>query len=130
MERDDLEVNDSYYFNAHHSEEDGKKIRKKIWMVTGILTLITASEVIVGLFINRMSDPGSSTWELIKYGYLILTLIKAGYIVLVFMHLGDETKNFRRVVLWPYFAFICYLIFIALTESGYIQSVLEPLKFW
>jgi len=130
MERDDLEVNDSYYFNAHHSEEDGKKIRKKIIFVTVLLTLITALEVIVGLFINRMSAPSETSWMLVKYGYLALTLVKAGYIVLVFMHLGDETKNFRRVVLWPYFAFMCYLIFIALTESSYIYSVLEPLKFW
>lgn len=130
MERDDLEINDSYYFKSHHSEEDGKKIRKKIWMVTGLLTLITAVEVIVGLFINRMSAPSETTWAMVKYGYLILTLIKAGYIVLVFMHLGDETKNFRKVVLWPYFAFICYLIFIALTESSYVNSVLETLKFW
>ncbi len=38
MERDDLIVNDSYSLNAHHSEEDGVKIRKNIWKVTVILT--------------------------------------------------------------------------------------------
>ena len=30
MERDDLFVNDSYALNAHHSEEEGVKIRKNI----------------------------------------------------------------------------------------------------
>ena len=30
MERDDLI---EYSLNAHHSEEKGKEIRKKIWMV-------------------------------------------------------------------------------------------------
>ena len=36
MERDDLIVNDSYALNAHHSEEEGVAIRKKIYMVTVI----------------------------------------------------------------------------------------------
>ena len=31
MERDDLIVNDSYAMAAHHSEEAGAAIRKKIW---------------------------------------------------------------------------------------------------
>jgi hypothetical protein len=33
------------------------------------------------------------------------------------MHLGDERKNLRWVVLAPYMLFIAYLIFIALTEG-------------
>ena len=45
MERDDLIVNDSYALNAHHSEEEGVAIRKKIYMVTVILSVITAIEV-------------------------------------------------------------------------------------
>ena len=45
MERDDLIVNDSYAMAAHHSEEAGAAIRKKIWFVTALLTLITAVEV-------------------------------------------------------------------------------------
>ena len=40
MERDDLIVNDSYALNAHHSEEEGVAIRKKIYMVTVILSVI------------------------------------------------------------------------------------------
>ena len=48
MERDDLIVNDSYALNAHHSEEEGVKIRKKIAFVTILLTLITAVEVGMG----------------------------------------------------------------------------------
>ena len=39
MERDDLIVNDSYAMAAHHSEEAGAAIRKKIWLVTALLTL-------------------------------------------------------------------------------------------
>jgi hypothetical protein len=33
------------------------------------------------------------------------------------MHLGDERKNLRNAVIIPYFVFILYLIFIAITEG-------------
>ena len=48
MERDDLI---EYSLHAHHSEEKGKEIRKKIWMVTLLLTIITVVEVFTGAFI-------------------------------------------------------------------------------
>jgi len=41
------------------------------------------------------------------------------------MHLGDEHKWLRYVILVPYFIFILYLIFIALWEATAIKSVLN-----
>jgi cytochrome c oxidase subunit IV len=114
MERDDLIVNDSYSLQAHHSEEKGVEIRKKILKVTVILTLITAVEVALGIFFKRSE---TFTWSAIKWSFIIMTLIKAGYIVMSFMHLGDERKNLRNVILVPYVVFILYLIFIALSEG-------------
>jgi cytochrome c oxidase subunit 4 len=114
MERDDLYVNDSYALNAHHSEADGAKIRSKIWKVTALLTLLTIIEVGMGVYFKRSAD---FSWTAIKWTFIALTLVKAGYIVMVFMHLGDERKNLRRVVLIPYLLFIAYLIFIALREG-------------
>ena len=120
MERDDLIVNDSYALNAHHSEEDGKKIRKKIMFVTVLLTLITAVEVAMGIVFKRAE---TLEWTTIKWSFIILTLVKAGYIVLVFMHLGDERKNLRNTILVPYMVFIGYLIWIAFTEgAGHLES--------
>ena len=120
MERDDLIVNDSYALNAHHSEEDGVKIRKKIAFVTVLLTLITAVEVGMGIIFKRAE---TFTWETIKWTFIIMTLVKAGYIVMVFMHLGDERKNLRNTILVPYLVFILYLIFICLTEAlGHIEN--------
>lgn len=117
MERDDII---EYSLHAHHSEEQGKKIRRKIWMVTAILTAITAVEVIAGVIWPRNDLGADSTgWLMIKYGYLVLTLVKAAYIVLIFMHLGDERKSFKWTILAPYILFIAYLIFIALTEATY-----------
>lgn len=114
MERDDLIVNDSYAMNARHSEEEGKKIRKKLYNVTVLLTVLTIVEVFMGVFFKRN---GTFEWEVIKLGFIVLTLVKAAYIVLVFMHLGDERRNLKYVILLPYALFILYLIFIALTEG-------------
>jgi caa(3)-type oxidase subunit IV len=110
MERDDLI---EYSLHAHHSEEQGKAIRKKIWFVTALLTAITIVEVALGAFIKQ----NSGAWPFVKWSFIIMTLFKAGYIVMVFMHLGDEKKTLRYVVLVPYILFLAYLIFIALWEG-------------
>jgi len=120
MERDDLIVNDSYSVNARHSEEEGKKIRKKLYMVTVFLTAITVLEIFMGVYFKRN---GTFMWETIKMSFLLLTLVKAAYIVLIFMHLGDERKNLKYVVLLPYALFILYLIFIGLYEGLSVQNL-------
>jgi caa(3)-type oxidase subunit IV len=120
MERDDLIINDSYSVNARHSEEEGKQIRKKIWAVTLLLTVITIVEVFFGVFFKRN---GTATWETIKLVFIVLTLLKAAYIVLSFMHLGDERRNLKYVILLPYALFIMYLIFIGLYEGLSVQEL-------
>lgn len=110
MERDDLI---EYSLDTHHSEEEGKILRKKIWKVTLLLTIITAVEVALGAYIKQSSE----VWIYVKWTFIALTILKAGYIVMVFMHLGDERKWMRNVILLPYAGFIVYLIFIALTEA-------------
>jgi len=110
MLRDDIV---EYSLDAHHSEEEGVKLRKKIWKVTALLTAITVVEVLLGAFIKQ----GSSIWPIIKWSFIAMTIVKAAYIVLSFMHLGDERKSLKYMILIPYFIFICYLIFICLTEA-------------
>ena len=120
MERDDLIVNDSYAMAAHHSEEAGAAIRKKIWFVTALLTLITAVEVGMGIIFKRSE---TFSWTIIKWSFIVLTLVKAAYIVLVFMHLGDERSNLKKTILTPYILFISYLLFIAITEGfGHLEA--------
>lgn len=113
MLRDDII---EYSLDAHHSEEEGKKKRKEIWKVTAILSIITAIEVLVGVIWPK--DAAGAAWEFIKWGYIILTIIKAGYIVMIFMHLGEERKTFKMMVLVPYLIFILYLIFHLLNEAA------------
>ena len=116
MERDDII---EYSLDAHHSEEEGKQIRKKIIFVTVLLTAITVAEVAMGAYIKQ----GSGIWPLIKWTFIGLTLLKAAYIVLVFMHLGDERKGLRYVILIPYFVFMAYLIFICLWEALEVGAI-------
>lgn len=123
MERDDVY---EYSLDTHHNEEQGKAIRKKIWMVTAILSIITIIEVGVGILFPK-AEVSAGAWTAIKYGYIILTLIKAGYIVMVFMHLGDERKGLKNMVLVPYSLFILYLIFILLTEASYVNEAWNTL---
>jgi cytochrome c oxidase subunit 4 len=117
MLRDDLI---EYSLHTHHSEEHGKKVRKKIFFVTILLTAITVGEVLLGAFIHQ----NSSFWPLVKWTFVALTILKAGYIVMVFMHLGDEKKWMRNVILIPYFIFVAYLIFIAIWEALGVGSAL------
>jgi cytochrome c oxidase subunit 4 len=124
MERDDII---EYSLDAHHSEEAGVKIRKRIWVVTAILTVITAAEVLVGAFLSKSVlkdwESGETVWAFIKYGYIILTVIKARFIVLEFMHLGEERKSFGKVILYPYIFFILYFIFIMINEAMAVDAV-------
>ena len=117
MERDDII---EYSLDGHHSEEAGVKIRKKIIFVTLLLTAITAVEVVCGMLIKQTSD----YWTMTKWFFIILTIVKAGYIVLVFMHLGDERKALKYVILIPYLVFMAYLIFILLTEGTAVGTTL------
>ena len=125
MERDDLIRDNEYALLANHDEEHGRVVRKKIWKVTIILTAVTVFEVLMGAFVKQYGADGgdNSLWPYVKWTFIILTIVKAAYIVLVFMHLGDERKNFKWVILGPYILFILYLIFICLTESTYWHEV-------
>lgn len=116
MERDDII---EYSLDAHHSEEEGRKIRRKIWQVTGLLAVVTTVEVTLGAYWKEWFD--ASAWNTIKWLYVVLTLVKATYIVMTFMHLGDERRNIRAIILLPYALFILYLLWIGIWESQYIN---------
>jgi cytochrome c oxidase subunit IV len=124
MERDDLIMNDRYSVNAKHDSEHGVVIRKKLYKVTILLTIITTFEVAMGILIKQ----SSSSWPIVKWVFIILTLLKAAYIVLVFMHLGDERKGLKYMILVPYAIFIVYLIGIAIVESNYLHGIWDALN--
>ena len=110
--RDDLY---EYSLDTHHSEEEGKKMRKKFYFVLALLSVITIVEVAMGMMWSRDESMAS----ILKYTFIFLTLVKAGYITMIFMHLGDEKKSFQAVVLLPYFILIGCLIVLSLNEALY-----------
>jgi cytochrome c oxidase subunit 4 len=55
--------------------------------------------------------------------FIVLTIVKAYYITWDFMHMRDETKSLRRMVVWTAIFLICYLVLILLVEGDYIFEV-------
>lgn len=104
---------------AHHDEATGKKIRRKLWNVFWLLLAVTVIEVVVGLY--------ATDWHLgktfLKFFFIGFTLLKAGYIVMVFMHLKDENKWTKWMILIPYGVFIGYLIImLTIGEGNYVSG--------
>lgn len=94
---------------SHHTDiasPESKKQVGRIWKVFWILLAVTVVEVLLGMYGASMGIPKGIT----NAFFLILTLFKAGYIVAVFMHLGDEMKNFMITVLIPLTLFIWFII--------------------
>jgi cytochrome c oxidase subunit 4 len=104
---------------------------KRIWMVFGILSLITIVEVIFGIIkpevLHLTSFLGTSP---LNWIFIILTLAKAYGITWAFMHMEGEKKWFRRAVVWTAVFLICFLVALLLIEGGYIFNVLSPLTKW
>ncbi|MCL6274871.1 cytochrome C oxidase subunit IV family protein [Muricauda sp. 2012CJ35-5] len=99
---------------------------QKIWGVLAFLSLVTAIEVILGIY-----KPAALTgnfflgMKILNWIFIILTLVKAYYIAWDFMHLRDEKSSLRRAIVWTPIFLICYLIFILLFEADYIYTVFK-----
>lgn len=99
---------------------------KRIWIVFGILSIITIVEVALGIVkpdsLHLTSVLGTSP---LNWIFIILTLVKAYYITWAFMHMEGEKKWFRRSIVWTVIFLILYLIFIILVEGDYIYEVFK-----
>jgi len=102
----------NYEKMASHDDAHGKVIRKKLWMVFWIMLIVTLIELAIGAFAN-MEEINK------EYIFIFFTVAKAFFIVFVFMHLGDEKKALKYVIIAPYTLFIFYLAFMAITEGVY-----------
>ena len=120
-----------------------KSNTQKIWGVLAFLTFVTAIEVILGIYkpdllmhtwINPVEGGFFATllnivlspfvfMKPLNLIFILLTLVKAYYITWDFMHMRDEVKALRRMVVWTAVFLICYLIFILLQEGGYVYEV-------
>lgn len=97
---------------------------QKIWGVLIFLTIVTAIEVVLGIYKPAFFvDNSFIGMKLLNWIFIILTLVKAYYIAWDFMHLRDEKKGLRRSIVWTPIFLICYLVFILLAEAIYIYNV-------
>jgi cytochrome c oxidase subunit IV len=100
-----------------------KSNTQKIWGVLIFLSLITAVEVVLGIYKPEALEGHVLGMKGLNWIFIILTLVKAYYIAWDFMHMRDETPALRRAVVWTGVFLICYLIFILLQEGGYVFEV-------
>ena len=82
---------------------------KRIWKTFWILLIITSIELGLGLTLYALDMPDDLRRMLIKGTIIILSLAKAYFIVSVFMHLGDEIRNFILTIVIPLTLFIWFI---------------------
>jgi cytochrome c oxidase subunit 4 len=85
----------------------------RIWRVFWILSFITVIELVLGFGLAKhwFGEPEANKGLIlgIKGAICILSLAKAFYIVSVFMHLGDEIRNFIMTIVVPLCLFIWFI---------------------
>ncbi|PIB27314.1 cytochrome C oxidase subunit IV family protein [Maribacter sp. 4G9] len=101
-----------------------KSNTQKIWGVLAFLTLVTAVEVVLGIYKPAvLTGTYVLGMKLLNWIFIILTLVKAYYISWDFMHLRDEKSALRRAIVWTPIFLVLYLVFILLVEANYIFEI-------
>jgi cytochrome c oxidase subunit 4 len=100
-----------------------KSNTQKIWGVLIFLSLVTAIEVVLGIYKPNILMVEVLGMKALNWIFIILTVVKAYYITWDFMHMRDEMASLRRMVVWTGVFLIAYLVFILLQEGGYIEQV-------
>lgn len=85
----------------------------RIWKVFWILSFITVIELVLGFGLAKQwfGEPETNKGLIlgVKGIICILSLAKAFYIVSVFMHLGDEIRNFIMTIVVPLLLFLWFI---------------------
>jgi hypothetical protein len=120
-----------------------KSNEQKIWGVLIFLSLVTAIEVILGIYkpdslMHAWISPfegglGATLMNIIlspfifliplNLIFLVLTIVKAYYITWDFMHMRDEKASLRKAVVWTFIFLALYIALIFLLEADYIYEV-------
>lgn len=108
-----------------------KDNKSKIWGVFIFLSILTAIEVGLGMarpdfLINTKMFSFIPIMEMtpLTFIFIILTIVKAYYITWDFMHMRDETKFLRRLIVWSAVFFIIYFVVLILLEGQYMYDIL------
>lgn len=105
----------------HHHTDDAE-FKKRVRKTTILLSVITVIELAIGLIIyniHKGDSPNTTLVLMFKGAVCILTLAKAYYIVAVFMHLGDEIRNFIMTIVVPLMLFVWFIIAFLADGNSY-----------
>ncbi|PWA06802.1 cytochrome C oxidase subunit IV family protein [Flavobacterium psychrotolerans] len=98
----------------------------RIWLVFGILSVVTTVEVFLGIVKPDFLHMNNFlSMNLLNWIFIILTIFKAYYIVWAFMHMEGEKSSLRWTVVAPIIFLVIYLLFILLVEADYIYEVFK-----
>ena len=100
-----------------------KSNTQKIIGVLILLSIVTLVEVVLGIYKPEILNQSFLNLKLLNWIFIILTIVKAYYITWDFMHMRDEPKLLRRVVVWTFNFLVCYLAWILIQEAGYIFDI-------
>lgn len=92
-------------FQPDHSGGTGK-----IWKIFWLLSVVTIIELVMGLGLAKQWYGSDGMILFVKGTICILSLAKAYYIVSVFMHLGDEIRNFIMTIVVPLILFVWFIV--------------------
>lgn len=107
-----------------HHHTPGPENVKRIWKTFWVLLIITMIELGLGLVIYTIHKNPDFSHGLvlgIKGVIIILSLAKAFYIVSIFMHLGDEIRNFIMTIVVPLMLFIWFILAFILDGNSYLN---------
>lgn len=120
-----------------------KSNEQKIWGVLIFLSIVTAIEVVLGIYkpeslMHPLMTPfeggfGATLGNMflspiiylipLNLIFLVLTIVKAYYITWDFMHMRDEKTSLRRAVVWTFIFLALYIALIFLLEADYIYDI-------
>ena len=99
---------------------------KRIWLVFGILSVVTTVEVFLGIIKPDFLHMNNLLrMNLLNWIFIILTIFKSYYIIWAFMHMEGEKSSLRWTVVAPVIFLVAYLLFILLVEADYIFEVFK-----
>ncbi|MFV0566362.1 MAG: cytochrome C oxidase subunit IV family protein [Flavobacteriaceae bacterium] len=102
-----------------------KSNTQKIWGVLIFLSVVTLIEVILGIYKPGFLMGHFLGMKLLNWVFIILTIVKAYYITWDFMHMRDEVKFLKMVVVGTLVIYILYLTWILLEEGAYVFNVFD-----
>ncbi len=102
-----------------------KSNTQKIWGVLIFLSVVTLIEVFLGIYKPDFLMGHFLGLKLLNWVFLILTIVKAYYITWDFMHMRDEVKFLKVVVVGTLVIYILYLSWILLEEGHYVFNVFD-----